>query len=216
MFSAMTFDYQNPDTKKRRQCSKCGAFLGPAATYCSRCGQTAVGGGVKFVKWLIILVLIIVAVGYFRASDFHPVEWVETKLDDLLESSEKPVPEKPRPATTKPQPQKPVPAPDKPQPRPETAKPQADVLKLTVGRNYHTQRGYVASLKQEWLLEYKKHIRNGNQEAQKKMRDERQIGNLKAGLTVNLLELNSRENWVKVRIQGKKTVFYTTAEALVE
>jgi ribosomal protein S27AE len=90
MFSAMTFDYQNPDTKKRRQCSKCGAFLGPAATYCSRCGQTAVGGGVKFVKWLIILVLIIVAVGYFRASDFHPVEWVETKLDDLLESSEKP------------------------------------------------------------------------------------------------------------------------------
>jgi uncharacterized protein YgiM (DUF1202 family) len=66
------------------------------------------------------------------------------------------------------------------------------------------------------LLEYKKHIRNGNQEAQKKMRDERQIGNLKAGLTVNLLELNNRENWVKVRIQGKKTVFYTTAEALVE
>ena len=216
MISNATFDYRNPNTNKRRKCSNCGAFLGPAATYCDRCGASASSGGKKFVKWLIILVLIIAGAGYFHASDIDPVDWAEQKIDDLLESLEsspdKPQPQKPTAA--KPQPQKPTAA--KPQPKPANAKPQTGALKFKVGRTYHTQRGYVASLKKEHLMEFYKHNRDNNQEAAKKMREKRQVGNLKAGLAVELLEINDREDWVKVRIQGKKTTFYTAREALVK
>jgi hypothetical protein len=216
MISNATFDYNNPDFKERRKCSKCGAFLGPAATYCDRCGASASSRGTKFVKWLIILILIIAGFGYFQASDIDPVDWVEQKIDKLFESFES-APEKPqpqKPTTAKPQPQKPIPA--KPETKPDVAEPQSQALKLKVGRTYHTQRGYIASLKKEHLMEFYKLNRANNQEALKQIREKRQVGNLKTGLTVELLEINNREDWVKVRIQGKKTTFYTAREALVK
>ena len=212
----MSYDYQNPNTKKRRRCSKCGAFLGPAATYCDRCGASA-SGIVKRRSWpLVLIVLIIAGAVYFHYADINAIDRIKQVVNEIIASYQEPAPEKPKPVPAKPQ--------AKPQTMPENTKPtkpaptqvQQDVPSLKVGRTYQTQRGFVASLKKEWLLEFKKQERNGNKQALDKMREKKQIGNLKAGLNVELLEMDARDNWAKVRIQGKNTVFYTAAEALVD
>ena len=214
----MTYDYRNPNTKNRRRCPKCGNFLGPAATYCDRCGTSA-SGIVKRRSWpLVLLVLIIAGAAFFHFADINAIERIKQEVNKLIESYQEPASEQPAPVQPKPQ-VKPQAKPENTNTKPATPAPKPgspDVPKLKVGRTYQTQRGFVASLKKEWLLEFKKFEGSGDQPALDKMRSKKQIGNLKAGLSVELLDFNTRENWVKVRIQGKDTIFYTTTDALVD
>ncbi|MEW5724450.1 MAG: hypothetical protein AB1896_15170, partial [Thermodesulfobacteriota bacterium] len=77
-----------------------------------------------------------------------------------------------------------------------------------------TQKGYLASLQKEWLLQGLAYQKEGREEQLEEMFDSKKVVWLKAGLVVQVLEYPSGEDWVKCRIKDKETEFYTVRQAL--
>ncbi|MEW6265441.1 MAG: zinc ribbon domain-containing protein [Thermodesulfobacteriota bacterium] len=208
-----------------KKCPSCGQQVSPAATYCSYCGKSLEEetgwSGLLFKAVLVALIAALIYGLFFAGVD----EWrknvapeaadaiaklrqaVSSLADEYLSDkpqSEAP-PAKPEATASVPAPQ-PSPPPTGPGP---SAKPRA-----VVGGKYTTRSGHLASLRKDWFLEARRFSAANDQEKINKMVAAKQVVKLKADLPVVLQETGEKGDWVKLKIEGKDTVFYTSPAAI--